>query len=496
MVVEATNTKAPIAKIADKISGYFVPTIIILAFVSAIVWLIIGETFAFAINVFISILVVACPCSLGLATPLAIVVSSGVASKEGILIKNSESLENAHKVKTVVFDKTGTLTKGKLSVSKMFNYTEIRTEDNSNNETKAEPISEQLTKGSNSKSAKTIEQVPEQSKTDSEIIKIVASIENKSEHPIARGIVNYATEKNIKLAEVENFKNIAGYGISAEYDGNKYLIGNSKLMKENNVDIESKLQDEEELEANGNSILFVAESRKEEMTVTKLTAKATEKIGNKMDDEIEKLQTSQDKIIVTKNNKEEKFSLIALIGVKDVIKDSVKDVVEKLQKQKVSIVMLTGDNEKTAKAIANSIGITEVIANVLPKEKAEKIKELKQNGLVMMCGDGINDSVSLVTADIGVAVGSGTDIAMDSSDVVLMKDDLEKIPELMKISKKTIRNIKQNLFWAFFYNLCMIPVAIGVLSPFGITMNPMFASLAMTLSSITVTVNSLRLRKI
>ena len=495
MVVEATNTKAPIAKIADKISGYFVPTIIILAFVSAIVWLIIGETFAFAINVFISILVVACPCSLGLATPLAIVVSSGVASKEGILIKNSESLENAHKVKTVVFDKTGTLTKGKLSVSKMFNYTEIRTEDNSNNETKAEPISEQLTKGSNSKSAKTIEQVPEQSKTDSEIIKIVASIENKSEHPIARGIVNYATEKNIKLAEVENFKNIAGYGISAEYDGNKYLIGNSKLMKENNVDIESKLQDEEELEANGNSILFVAESRKEEMTVTKLTAKATEKIGNKMDDEIEKLQTSQDKIIVTKNNKEEKFSLIALIGVKDVIKDSVKDVVEKLQKQKVSIVMLTGDNEKTAKAIANSIGITEVIANVLPKEKAEKIKELKQNGLVMMCGDGINDSVSLVTADIGVAVGSGTDIAMDSSDVVLMKDDLEKIPELMKISKKTIRNIKQNLFWAFFYNLCMIPIAIGVLSPFGITMNPMFASLAMTLSSITVTLNSLRLKK-
>ena len=496
MVVEATNTKAPIAKIADKISGYFVPTIIILAFVSAIVWLIIGETFAFAINVFISILVVACPCSLGLATPLAIVVSSGVASKEGILIKNSESLENAHKVKAVVFDKTGTLTKGKLSVSKMFNYMEIRTEDNSNNETKAEPILEQLTEGSNSRSAKTIEQVPEQSKTDSEIIKIVASIENKSEHPIARGIVNYATEKNIKLAEVENFKNIAGYGISAEYDGNKYLIGNSKLMQENNVAIESKLQDEEELEADGNSILFVAESRKEEMTVTKLTAKDTEIIGNKMDDETEKLQTSQDKIIVTKNNKEEKFSLIALIGVKDVIKDSAKDVVEKLQKQKVSVVMLTGDNEKTAKAIANSIGITEVIANVLPKEKAEKIKELKQNGLVMMCGDGINDSVSLVTADIGVAVGSGTDIAMDSSDVVLMKDDLEKIPELMKISKKTIRNIKQNLFWAFFYNLCMIPIAIGVLSPFGITMNPMFASLAMTLSSITVTANSLRLKKI
>ena len=462
MVVEATNTKAPIAKIADKISGYFVPTIIALAFISAIVWLIIGETFAFAINVFISVLVVACPCSLGLATPLAIVISSGVASKEGILIKNSESLENAHKVKTVVFDKTGTLTKGKLSVSKMFNYTENINEDNSSNEPKAEALSKQLTTSQNSKNTKTVEQVEEKRKTNSEIIKIVASIENKSEHPIARGIVNYATEKNIKLAEVKNFKNIAGYGISAEYNDNKYLIGNSKLMKENNVTIESKLQDEEELEADGNSILFVAETKKQEEN----------------------------------NQLEYNYKLIALIGVKDVIKDSAKDVVEKLQKQKVNVVMLTGDNEKTAKAIASSIGITEVIANVLPKEKAEKIKELKQNGLVMMCGDGINDSVSLVTADIGVAVGSGTDIAMDSSDVVLMQDNLEKIPELMKISKKTIRNIKQNLFWAFFYNLCMIPIAIGVLSPFGITMNPMFASLAMTLSSITVTVNSLRLKKL
>ena len=462
MVVEATNTKAPIAKIADKISGYFVPTIIALAFISAIVWLIIGETFAFAINVFISVLVVACPCSLGLATPLAIVVSSGVASKEGILIKNSESLENAHKVKTVVFDKTGTLTKGKLSVSKMFNYTENIIEDNSSNEPKAEALSEQLTTSQNSKNIKTVEQVVEKRKTNSEIIKIVASIEKKSEHPIARGIVNYATEKNIKLAEVKNFKNIAGYGISAEYNGNKYLIGNSKLMKENNVTIESKLQDEEELEADGNSILFVAETKKQEEN----------------------------------NQLEYNYKLIALIGVKDVIKDSANEVVEKLQKQKVNVVMLTGDNEKTAKAIASSIGITEVIANVLPKEKAEKIKELKQNGLVMMCGDGINDSVSLVTADIGVAVGSGTDIAMDSSDVVLMQDNLEKIPELMKISKKTIRNIKQNLFWAFFYNLCMIPIAIGVLSPFGITMNPMFASLAMTLSSITVTVNSLRLKKL
>lgn len=447
MVVEATNTKAPMAKIADKISGYFVPAIMIIAVLSAIVWLIIGQTPAFAINVFITVLVVACPCSLGLATPLAIVVSSGVASKEGILIKNSESLENAHKVKTVVFDKTGTLTKGKLSVSKLFNYTENSLDDESKKKTLE-------------KSSEDLEEVVELSKTDAEIIKIVASIENKSEHPIARGIVNFATENKIELDEIENFKNIAGYGVSAEYKGNKYLIGNSKFMKENNVSIEDKLQDEEELESEGNSILFVAEANKE------------------------------------KANTSVEYKLIALMGVKDVIKDSARDVVEKLHKQNINVVMLTGDNEKTAKAIADSIGITEVIANVLPKEKAEKIKELKQKGLVMMCGDGINDSVSLVTADIGVAVGSGTDIAMNSSDVVLIKDNLEKIPELMDISKRTIRNIKQNLFWAFFYNACMIPIAIGVLSPFGITMNPMFASLAMTLSSITVTLNSLRLRKI
>ena len=464
MVVEATNTKAPIAKIADKISGYFVPAIIIIAILSAIVWLIIGQSFAFAINVFITVLVVACPCSLGLATPLAIVVSSGIASKAGILIKNSESLENAHKVKTVVFDKTGTLTKGKLSVSKMFSYYKLC--------------------GVNVD-------------IDEDIMQIVASIENKSEHPIARGIVNFATENNMELLEVKNFKNIAGYGVSAEYKNVEFLIGNRKLMKENNVDISEAIEDEEELEKDGNSILFVAESVKER-----------NKIDRSENDELDKKQTglneseehNKEEIVkVDKNNNKQEISkqykLIALIGVKDIIKDNAEDVVEQLHKQNVNVVMLTGDNEKTAKAIAQQLGITEVIANVLPKEKAEKIKELKQNGLVMMCGDGINDSVSLVTADIGVGVGSGTDIAMDSSDVVLMKDDLEKIPELMDISKRTIRNIKQNLFWAFFYNICMIPIAMGVFSTWGLTMNPMFASLAMTLSSITVTLNSLRLRR-
>ena len=410
MVVEATNTKAPIAKIADKISGYFVPAIIIIAIVSAIIWWIIGKEMSFVINTFITVLVVACPCSLGLATPLAIVVSSGTASRKGMLIKNSESLENAHKAKTIVFDKTGTLTNGKLSVNKIYNYSNL---------------------------------------SNKGIIQIVASIENKSEHPIARGIVDYAKNKNIELLEAKDFKNISGYGIYAKLNENEYYIGNTKLMKEQNIDIEEKLKDEEELEKDGNSILFVSENSK----------------------------------------------VIALIGVKDTIRENVKEVTRKLKEQGKKVVMLTGDNENTAKSIAKSIGITDVIANVLPKQKAEKIQELKKDGLVMMCGDGINDSVSLVTADIGVAVGNGTDIAIDSSDVVLMKGNLDRINDLIDISKRTIRNIKQNLFWAFFYNICMIPIAIGIFSSFGITMNPMFASLAMTLSSITVTLNSLRLRK-
>lgn len=413
MVVEATNTKAPIAKIADKISGYFVPAIIAIAIVSAVIWLALGKDISFVINTFVTVLVVACPCSLGLATPLAIVISSGEASKRGILIKNSEGLENSHKVKTVVFDKTGTLTNGKLGVSKIYNYTGENIDNNN-------------------------------------LLKIITSIENKSEHPIAKGIVNYAADNNLQLEEVEEFKNIPGYGVKAQYQGKSYLIGNSKLMKENNVDISKALSNEEKLEKDGNSILFASEEN----------------------------------------------VLIALIGVKDTIKEHAIEVVETLKKQEIEVVMLTGDNEKTARTIADKIGITHVISNVLPKEKAEKIKELKQNGLVMMCGDGINDSVSLVTADIGVAVGGGTDIAMDSSDIVLMNDDLRKINELMYISKKTIRNIKQNLFWAFFYNVCMIPIAVGIFSPFGITMNPMFASIAMTLSSLTVTLNSLRLKNI
>ncbi len=409
LVVEATNTKAPIAKVADTISGYFVPTIIIIAIIAFAIWFMITKNIATAINIFVTILVVACPCSLGLATPIAIVIASGNASKKGILIKTSEALENAHKIKTICFDKTGTLTKGELTISKIYNYSNLK---------------------------------------ENEIIRIVASIENKSEHPIARAIVNEAKNQKIELEDVEEFKSIPGYGVSANINQNKYLIGNKKLMLENNITI-SQEQDELNLVSDGNSILFVTEGQK----------------------------------------------LIALIGVKDVLKVESKDIVQKLKKRNIKVVMLTGDNEKTAKAIANQIGVDEVIANVLPKQKAEEIKKFKEKGLVMMCGDGINDSVSLVTADIGVSVSSGTDIAMDSSNVVLMNDNLEKIEDLISISEKTIKNIKQNLFWAFFYNICMIPIACGILEPLGVVMNPMIAAFAMTISSLTVVLNALRLKK-
>ncbi len=435
LVVEATSTKAPIAKIADKISGIFVPTIMIIAVLSGLVWFAINRDVSWAINVFISVLVVACPCSLGLATPLSIVIASGESSKKGILIKNSEALENAHKVKTVVFDKTGTLTKGKLSLSKIYNYTENYSnsqDSNENAETNSNEKGKQL--------------------SDDDIIKIVASIEAKSEHPIARGVVEEAKERKIGLEKVKEFQNLAGLGVTALYNGEKYIIGNKKLMEQNEVEVIGQaMKDEEELQKAGNSILFVAKENK----------------------------------------------LIALLGVKDNVKENAKDVISKLKALGINVVMLTGDNEKTAKAIANSIGIDNVIAGVMPKDKAKTIEDLKKNNeLVMMCGDGINDSVSLVKADIGVSVGSGTDVAMDSSNVVLMNNNLEKIVDLIEISHRTIRNIKQNLFWAFFYNLCMLPIAIGVLSPFGITINPMMASIAMTISSVTVTLNSLRLKRI
>ena len=408
LVSAATNSKAPIAKLADTICSYFVPIVLIVSTIAFIAWILISKDFAYSINIFASILVVACPCSLGLATPLAIVISSGLCSQRGILVKSSEALENAHKVKTIVFDKTGTLTNGTLNISKIYNYS---------------------------------------NESDEEILLQVASIEKNSEHPIARAIVNTANEKDLDLIKVDNFKVIPGYGIYGKIGNDEYYIGNRQLILNNEVEIKNA-NDELELEKNGNSILFVA-----------------------------------------RNNE-----LIALIGVKDSIRHSVKNVIDKIRNQNIEVFMLTGDNEETAKYIAKEIGINNVIANVKPKEKAEKINELKEKGLVMMCGDGINDSISLVTSDIGISISNGTDIAIDSANVILMNNNLDRINDLIEISRKTIKNIKQNLFWAFFYNILMIPIAAGLFSKFGILLNPMISALAMTISSLTVVLNALRLK--
>ena len=407
MVVEATNTKAPISKLADRVSSVFVPIVIAIAIITFFVWLIIGKNFAVALNYFVTVLVVACPCSLGLATPLAIVIASGVCSKKGILVKNSESLENAHKVKTIIFDKTGTLTKGTLSFSKMYNYSDLN---------------------------------------DDDIFKIIAGVEKKSEHPIAKAIVEEAEKRNIDFDEVKEFKAISGQGVFAVVENYDVLIGNKRLMDANNISVNES--DFDELVNDGNSILYVS-------------------LNNKV---------------------------VALIGVKDVVKENVSEVISSLKKKNINVVMLTGDNEVTAKKIAETVGIETVVANVMPSQKAEYVEKFKKDGLVMMCGDGINDSVSLVKADIGVSVSSGTDIAMDSAQVVIMNDNLDRINDLIRISSKTIRNISGNLFWAFFYNICMIPIAMGVFVGLGVSMNPMLAALAMVFSSLFVVLNALRLR--
>ncbi len=409
LVVEATSTKAPIERIADIVSGYFVPTIMIISVLTLLGYLLLGYGIEESITSFVTVLVVACPCALGLATPLAIVVSEGVCAKNGILVKSSEVLENASKVDTIVFDKTGTLTYGNLKISKIY-------KDNTYEE--------------------------------KELLKIIASIESKSTHPIAGAFIEYAKENNLNLEEVNDFENIPGLGLRATIDKCEYYIGNDKVLKKLSIkNIYTK--EAKELSNLGNSLVYV--------------------------------------IIDSK--------IIALIGVKDIIRDNGKGTIKKLTDMGKEIIMLTGDNKETATIIADSLGIKNVIANVLPKEKAKVISSLlKENKKVMMVGDGINDAPSLATATIGVSVNSGTDIAADSSDVILMQDNLEKIPTFLKISKRTLRIIKQNLFWAFFYNLCMIPLAIGFLKPFGISMNPMFASIAMTCSSLTVVFNSLRIK--
>lgn len=411
LVIEASNTKAPIAKIADKVSGYFVPFVIAIAIITFFVYLFLGYDFSLALGTFITVLVVACPCSLGLATPLAIVVSEGICANNGILVKKSEILENSQKVNTIVFDKTGTLTYGKLKVSKIINLSGIE---------------------------------------EKELMQLVCSLESKSTHPISKAFLSYMKDNKIEKVDVDEFNEITGYGIIGKIDNKKIILGNKKILDKYNI--ENKfLKEENELAEEGNSIIYVV-----------------------IDNEIK-----------------------SIIGTNDIVREGIEQSIKSLNRYGIETIMLTGDNQITAQKIAEKVGITKVISNVLPAEKVNVIKNLKkENKYVMMCGDGINDSPALAVADIGVSVKSGTDIAMDSSDVILTQNDIGSIIKLIKISKKTIRNIKQNLFWAFFYNLLMIPIAMGIFRFIGITINPMIASVAMVLSSITVILNALGLKRI
>ena len=407
LVVEATNTKTKAQKLADKISSYFIPSIIIIALITFIGYIVLGYKVNEALVSFVTVLVVACPCALGLATPLAIVVSEGLCAKNGILVKSSEILENACKVDTVIFDKTGTLTYGTLKVSKIYNYSKY---------------------------------------SDLDLLSEISLIESKSTHPISNAFKDYNSKLDI---EVKDFENIPGIGLKAIVNNKKIYIGNNKLIKELNIN-NTHVSDEDALTKLGNSIVYIIENK----------------------------------------------DVIGLIGVKDIVRNSAKDTIKELKKMNKNVIMLTGDNKNTAKIIARSIGIDNVISEVYPSDKVDVIKKLiKENKSVMMVGDGINDAPSIVTATIGVSVNGGTDIAIDSADVILMNDDLKNITDLISISNMTLRNIKQNLFWAFFYNACMIPLAIGLLKPFNISMNPMFGGLAMMISSLTVVFNALRLKK-
>ena len=395
MVVEATNTKAPIARLADKISGYFVPTIFVIAVISFLLNLAVVRNGTQAINALVSVLVVACPCALGLATPLAMVVAIGNCTKNGILVKSSETLEASSKIDTVVFDKTGTLTQGKLAI--------------------------------------------QDKKISKENMKILQSLEEHSNHPLAKSICENADN----LYSVEEFEEISGLGIKGKIKNQVYFAGNNKFIGDRENPYKNL---EEEFSNKGESIVYLF----------------TEK------------------------------SVLGIVGLQDTIKPEMKEVINKLKQAQKQVIMLTGDNTNTANSIARELGIEKVISNVSPKEKLERIKELNTNNNCLMIGDGINDSPALKTASIGVSVQNGTDITQDSADIILLNENMDSVYKILTIGDKTIKIIKQNLFWALFYNIAMVPLATGLLP---ITLNPMIASLAMTLSSFTVVINSLRLKR-
>ena len=412
LVEDAQGNKAPIAQLADIVSGYFVPVVVTIAILVFFAWFLTGHGLAFSLTIFISMLVIACPCALGLATPTAIMVGTGKGAENGILIKGGEALETAHRINTIVFDKTGTITEGKPEV------TDIIT-------------------------------VP--GMTREKLLQLAASGEKGSEHPLGEAIVRGAEKENLEFIRVEKFEAIPGHGIEVRINNSKVLIGNRKLMDERRISLQELQRMSDQLAGEGKTPMYVA-----------------------MDDRI-----------------------AGIIAVADVLKESSAKAIKKLQRMGVEVAMITGDNRKTAEAIAKQVGIDRVLAEVLPQDKSNEVKKLQAEGKkVCMVGDGINDAPALVQADIGIAIGSGTDVAMESADIVLMRSDLMDVPTAIHLSKSTIRNIKQNLFWAFGYNVAGIPIAAGVLYLFGgPLLNPMIAAAAMAFSSVSVVTNALRLKR-
>ncbi len=416
MVEDAQGSKAPIQALADKISAIFVPIVLVIAFLTLGTWLIIGSQYlgfsqalSFGLVSFVGILVIACPCALGLATPTAIIVGVGKGAKEGILIKDAATLEKLHKVNTVVVDKTGTITKGKPTLVDIQNLSNLK---------------------------------------DEELVSILASLEKKSEHPIAHAIMSYAQEKNIPTSDISNFEGIQGKGLKGTIGGTEYFVGNAKLVSDLNVSFDSARLNE-----------FTSQGKTPVILITK------EKV-------------------------------LGFVMVADEIKSESAEAVKNLHALGIKVVMLTGDDEKAAKYIASLVGIDDVIAHVLPQDKLAKIKELQSQGrVVVMAGDGVNDAPALAQADVGIAMGTGTDVAIESSGITLLGGDISKLVKAIKLSKITMRGIKQNLFWAFIYNIVGIPLAAGALYPvFGWLLNPVFAGFAMAMSSVSVVSNSLRIK--
>lgn len=414
LVEEASSSKAPIAKMADKIAGVFVPAVITIALITGVIWLISGATFEFAMSTAIAVLVISCPCALGLATPVAIMVGTGKGAENGILIKSGDALETAHQIDTVVLDKTGTITQGK-------------------------PVVTDIICAAGKSAAKT------------QLLQIAGSLEKGSEHPLAEAIVNYCVTNNISLEKVTDFNALFGKGIEGTVSGTHYYAGNEKMMEEKGISLSTEQKNQiRELAKQGRTPLLFADENQ----------------------------------------------FLGIVAVADVVKPTSKEAIQKFRDYGIHVIMLTGDNEVTAQAIKEQVGIDEVIAGVLPTQKEQKISALKQAGhKVAMIGDGVNDAPALASADVGIAIGAGTDVAIESADIVLMKNDLLDAVGAVKLSKAVIRNIKENLFWAFFYNSIGIPLAAGVLYPlFQIKLNPMFGAAAMSLSSVCVVSNALRLR--